>query len=293
MVHVLRAFIVVLSFTVFFASCEGDVEAEIPAYVTIDSIAVTYDRPSTTGAGGTNVTEAWVFVNDRRHGVFSLPATFPIALSGQNKITVGPGIRNNGIAATRDQYALYERWETEVNLTLDSTVTLFPSVRYLETAVASWLEDFEDSGLSIDSSDLGDVDIQRERLDQINPTYGQFVGKVEISEDRPGMKLLTSDYYELPGSGTPVYLEMDYRCNQQFLVGVIVETSTQVYEEPYIWLNPTDQGGNQWNKIYINLTELVSFTPGALRFGLTFTANYSSANSSGLFYFDNLKIIHR
>ena len=73
----LRTYILLLISGVICSSCsKKDLEAEIPAYISIDDITLTTDL-ATQGSAAENITDAWVFINDNLVGVYELPATFP------------------------------------------------------------------------------------------------------------------------------------------------------------------------------------------------------------------------
>ena len=64
----------------------------IPAYLKIDTI--TLDENNTT----TNITDAWVYINDQLQGVYELPATFPVLKNDTQTLRIKAGIKLNGIA---------------------------------------------------------------------------------------------------------------------------------------------------------------------------------------------------
>ena len=62
-----------------FSSCKKfSGSQEVPAYIHIDSLTVDCDY-FTYGANTSNITDAWVYVDDQPIGCFELPATFPIS----------------------------------------------------------------------------------------------------------------------------------------------------------------------------------------------------------------------
>ena len=112
----------------------------IPAYLKIDTI--TLDENNTT----TNITDAWVYVNDQLQGVYELPATFPVLKNDIQTLKIKAGIKSNGIASSRIAYPFYASFIDTVIFTPNQTIIVNPTVSYLES-VEFWLEDFE-SGLS-------------------------------------------------------------------------------------------------------------------------------------------------
>jgi hypothetical protein len=87
-------------------------------------------------------------------------------------------------------------------------------------------------------------------------TFGGNGGSIfmSMSDAKPTSKMLQTVPYYLPAGGVPIYLELNYKCNQHIQIGVIGGNTD---ERPAITLNPTDD----WNKIYIQLTSVVSAQP--------------------------------
>lgn len=284
----------------FLSSCNRDnLEATVPGYLVIDTFNVNYSEANRTGRGLINISDAWVYVNDDIQGVFELPAKIPLTDVGEGQtITIGPGIKVNGIAATRDEYPFYSRSEfSNVEINPDSTIHLEPTVNYYNTTEFSFLEDFESTIIRIDTVDgYGDAPIERVRLEENDNSLGRYVGYISLNEDSPELKLITNDYYALPRSGNIVYLELDYKCNATFVIGLAVRPNTgAAYDYAIIWVNPTNRNSAepQWNKMYLNLTDHVSNEGiDAELFGFTITASHSSSLDSSYFYFDNMKLVH-
>ena len=68
------------------------------------------------------------------------------------------------------------------------------------------------------------------------------------------LELSSKEIENLPKSGAPVFLELDYKCNTEFLVGMYANNPQSVERKDLLWVNPKEE----WNKIYINLTPIVS-----------------------------------
>lgn len=284
----------------FLSSCNRDnLEATVPGYLVIDTFNVNYSEANRTGRGLINISDAWVYVNDDIQGVFELPARIPLTDVGEGQtITIGPGIKVNGIAATRDEYQFYQRAVfQDIDITADSVFKLTPTIDYYSTTEFPLLENFESSILAFDSiPGYGDVTIDRVRLDENDPYLERYVGYIRLNSSEPDVKII-SQYYSLPGSGSPVYFEIDYRCNARYVIGLAIQPSSgSAYDYPIMWVNPTNNNGSSepvWNKIYLDLTDQISFADeDALYFGITITATHTTSLDSSYFYFDNMKLVH-
>src|SRR5687768_8161045 len=99
-VATLHYFFFVSCFILFISSCEViNPSEDIPSYIRIDSISVidtTTNNP--VFKGSQRVTDAWIFIDGILHGVYELPATFPVLEEGTHKLTIYGGIQVNGIA---------------------------------------------------------------------------------------------------------------------------------------------------------------------------------------------------
>lgn len=81
---------------------------------------------------------------------------------------------------------------------------------------------------------------------------------------------------------------MEYKCDQDFSIGILVEKIDGSYESvrPFSIIKKTDK----WNKLYINLAEQFSLNSEAISYEVYFF--FSKENPLPLnFYFDNIKII--
>ncbi len=279
----------------FVFSCEGKREAT-PTYLHIEEIGFNYDNISTLGNGGTAITDAWVYNNDNLLGVFELPATIAITAEGAQSVTIRGGIKLNGISATREFYAYYQPWNSDIELSPLDTTTIEPVVRYWTNTGISFYESFEDAVLKIDTSTVSDVGIDRTKVENEPDYIDRYVGKVVMTSSEPGFKAYNKSLFQVPTeSGTPIYLEIDYKCNQEFTVGALVqEPGLGITESRIITLRSTadEEGVLQWKHVYVDLTDYFLGKETASGFGFSFTAYYTSENPEGLIYLDNVKVVN-
>ena len=95
--------ILYLLIAITFFSCEKEeINTEgIPSYIQINEIVL--EDESVTS----NITDAWVYIDEQLQGVYELPANFPVLAEGKHKLRIKAGIKDNGIASTRVIYPLY------------------------------------------------------------------------------------------------------------------------------------------------------------------------------------------
>jgi hypothetical protein len=94
----------------------------------------------------------------------------------------------------------------------------------------------------------------------------------------------------LPGGGNPVYLELDYKNNHPFVMGIYVNNPTSVVQKQLFQFNESEN----WNKIYINLTEYISGENSAIDFKLFFGALKVGEDTTKdvKIFIDNIKLVH-
>ena len=264
--------IIALLLLISIISCKKENINNIPSYITIESI--TLNENSTH-----NITDAWVYINDQLQGVYELPAEFPVLENEVQTLRVRAGIKSNGIASSRIAYPFYSSYFEEVMFNPDSIIIITPTVSYLDS-LDFWLEDFE-IGLSLD------VDSLSFSTDNFNGIDNEY-GKITLQDSMFLSEITTFELPPLPQAGAPVFLELDYKSNAQFLVGVYVNFPQDVLQKDLLWINPKDD----WNKIYINLTSTISEGVGAESFKVFIGMKRDFSLDKNELYFDNVKVVY-
>jgi hypothetical protein len=269
---------------------EGD--QTVPAYLRIDTIFKQTDYAS-YGSSTHNITDAWVYVNDVFIGTFELPATFPVLAKGLNNLEIRPGIKLNGISATRVYYPFYQPVVIQdFNFVEDSIRSVSLTTLYYETTVMPWSEDFEEVSLSLEKTQRSDTTINKTQpansQEALLSAYSAFSGVVHLKGDVNRFELATAEYFSLPGQGSPVFLEIDYKCDRPFGVGVFVEEFSTITAAPLLIVNSI----SRWNKIYINLGPNISRFGPTARFKVYLDGTLGD-DDEARFYFDNIKLVHR
>jgi hypothetical protein len=268
-----------------FQSCKkADINDGVPSYISIPSIEVETD-PTNEGSNSHKITDAWIYFDNNLQGVFPLPATFPVLLQGKQNISIKAGIKNNGIAATRAKYPFYDYYKSEITLTKDSITVLNPEVFYAN-ADSIIFEDFESTPLILDTSELNSdatFFIANDTLFE-----GNF-GGVHLASPHVTFETAT-EKIQLPKVGTPVYVELNYKCNTAFQVGVIAN-----YDQPPVIIQSilTINPKLEWNKIYIDLTSAIINTQNADSHKVFISMRRDiNSNEIAELYVDNFKIIY-
>lgn len=277
------------TFILFLTSCDFfDPEEKIPAYIHIESIEFSTEGHSEYGSSSSNITDAWVYVDDQLVGAFELPATFPVLMEGAHTVKVKPGIKLNGIAESRAINPFYSVYTTTVNLIPDSTITLAPISNYYDEVFFPWKEDFEEGGVSLEKTGRSDTTINKTPANDPKVFEGTYSGIINLDATHDFFECKTSSSYVLPKTGSPVFLEMNYKNNVEFSVGIFANSTGTSIQHDLLVLNPTDT----WKKIYINLTGRVSEETSANNFQIFFGCQKPDNVANGEILLDNIKLLH-
>jgi len=283
--HSVKLYNLFLILGIIFNSCSKEnYEAPIPTYISIDPITLTTNL-ATQGSASSNITDAWVYIDDNLIGVYELPARFPVLKEGLVNLKVYAGIKDNGIAASRSRYLLYAPYSEQINLVKGETIKILPQVTYDAGVKFTWLEDFESASLTFLYSTGNDTIINKTTTDV---KEGLYSGRVYLTTAMDFFEATSVGFSNLPHSGTPIYLELDFKTNEPLLIGVYLDAN----QYSMMTLNVT----STWKKIYINLTETIAIKPNATEVKVFFGIQENSSNpfvsTNPEIFLDNIKLVH-
>jgi hypothetical protein len=267
----------------------------LPVYIEIDSWELNSNGVTTgqnyPGELTKNLTDAWVYVDEKLVGVFELPCKIPVLVEGNKKVLIYPTIRNNGISSTKKIYPFLEPFEVYKDFTPGSTIQISPNTRYY-TTTKFWIEDFESATVKIETNETtSTADLIRESLSSISIS-GSY-GKISLSSTENSWTGYTEGIV-LPKNGKEIYLEIDYHNTNSLLTGVraIDEDAITTTDHPNIALNAQDASTVKWKKIYIDLKEIVSYSVLADKFKQYLVADLKEGSTSEVIYIDNIKVVY-
>lgn len=263
-------------FLFIFISCEKN--DKIPSYLKVNNVNLNYNQ--NFGSTTENITDVWVYIEDNLQGVYEIPVEFPVLEEGIKNIRVKAGIKANGIASTRIQYPFYSSFLDTINLVKDETIEIFPTFSYND-AFDAIIEDFENSGTTVDSTISSEIDFTIVNEDENKYAFAEIVSPLINFE------IATQDL-TLPQQGAPVYLELDYKSSTEFLVGMYINYPQDVVKSELVWVTSKQD----WNKIYINLTQTVSESIGAQSFKVFFNMRRNDPSSNEEISLDNIKVLY-
>lgn len=268
------------------SSCNKEkLKAPTSSFLVVTNPAVN-TTSSDQGDNNHKITDMWLYVDGNYQGAFEVGKIMPIVAEGNVNISLLAGIKNNGIAKTRQPYSFYKKIDFSLSLEAGKTYTYAPVFEYKDN-LNFFYENF-DSGIGFTYTSVGDT-----AATAVTPGANGSVGRalfMGMSTNKPLAKIVSNIGYAMPTAGSTVYLELDYKCNQQISVGVSGYSSStgDGPERPIIVLNPTDT----WNKIYIQLTEAVSTQPTYPYYKVYIKAYKSADVANPAIYLDNIKLIY-
>lgn len=274
-------------FLLFFSSCEKlKTKIDEPSYIKIPSYKVVYKNSYANGGPGTTnhkFTDVKVSAKGTVLGIFPIPCSIPIPETGTNDLAITPIIKVNGVSTVRTDYAPMSLFDTTINAEPGKITEIIPTFDYYENGVTFyWVEDFEVSGSSL----IGDTAI---KLQTAVKFEGAKAVKIELRNGQSTSLSYSSSQLPLPHNSEMLYLEVNYKCNQSFEVGLLDANK-----------NPLGAAGGanpsaEWNKIYFFLTPVASRNPlPAYHVYFYFTNSSFVDNGLGanpILYIDNIKVV--
>jgi len=257
----------------------------IPSYIYIPEIKLNVTSGQGTELHG--IDRVNVYINDNSVGIFQVPVTFPVTYTGATKVDVRPMMKQ----FARDGILIYSPWDVyseTLSLEAKQIDTLVPVFNYVDNAAFPYLEDFNDNtaSFSIKSGTVDTIYVEN------NPDItfdGTPYMHIDMGKGETFFEIETQDIFQLPSDGRDVYLEMDYRCNAPFTIGVFVTEPSQVITLPSVTPNPTN---GVWRKAYVYLTDETRNRSIDTRFRL-FLRSVNGEDINPHIYLDNIKLVFR
>ena len=270
----------------FPTSCDTS-EAERPAFLRIDTIAVDSTSFDSTGSVSHAIRFAWVYVDDNLIGVHELPAVVPVLAEGGQEVTVFAGVSENGIGTQASRYPFYAFWQQNITLIKEDTLVLEPRVRYqkgLKVPLNVTFDNPQLPGISlavVDGNGFYNID-----LDPQEAFEGS--GSLEIYLPPGGSHVvLETSSIPVPTGLAGYFVEFNYRNNCDFLIGLRAGGTNQTTS--LIGIRPREN----YNKIYVNITQPVDQLSGLSEsVHIYFRMDQDSSVQDQIVRIDNLKVLY-
>lgn len=278
----------VLGFSVLLLcnSCELiNPEEPQPVYLHIDKFILTTDYV-TQGSTSHALTDAWVYIDQQLIGAYEVPATVPVLIEeGTHEISIHGGVQVDGLANLHDQYDYIDFFDTTLSFTKGKITQVQPRVKYIDGAKFEYIEDFDDGGIDYTRDPNCDTVFATTNS---NAFEGPYSAVAHLDTARPTLIATSKLSYPLSKSKVNMF-ELNYKSDNTFNIGLSrVKFNGTEEKVIYITLKPSVT----WNKIYINLSSIVSSSTDAVGFKLLFTAKLDEGRTNSTIMMDNLKLLH-
>lgn len=272
----IKLFISSIFIALLFSSCENDLpNGGIPAYIQINKAEI--KTTSSQGTTSNNITDVWVEAEGTNIGIYELPLTMPVLSNGPTRMIFQAGIKDNGIAATRTTYPFYLPIDTILDLTELETIQFSPKFKLSSFTDIPLNEDFE----------LGNAFSNMARIiNDPNVFEGTACGVIQLDVVTPSAEAELINPLELP-RGKEVYIELDYKSEATFRLVVESRKTLETIKFEKLFILPKED----WNKIYINLTNDVA-SLDADEYIFLIRADLPDTLSKATIYIDNFRILH-
>lgn len=257
---------------------------KIPAWIYVSGYDINVF--GSQGTANHQLTEVYAYSPTRFLGAYPIPGLIPILEDGPTKIDLFPGIRANGIKAFPDVYPFLTTFSANIDLKADHIDTIRPSFTYHPIAKFRMIEHFEDGVTHFKQTLFG-----QQMIVTTDAFEGTYSGEISLSKNEPIFECVSPIIPEIPANGTPIYVEINYRNEVPFIVGLMGEVAGIIdVKEYHVGLRPS----NTWNKVYISLTDPVNI--GNVKdFRLLIRADFQSSDTTIVqkVWVDNIKLIHQ
>ncbi|MEX2485841.1 MAG: hypothetical protein WED10_14820 [Brumimicrobium sp.] len=246
-----------------------------------------------TGAQGEMthaLTQAFVNMDGKMLGVFSLPAKIPVVGEGDHDFIIIPGVKNNGISATKKRYPFLEQFAKSINLKVNDTVSVTPTTQYFEE-LQFHIEDFESTTFKFDTSEESTAELKKGNDPEVLK-WGNYYGEIILNDQDSLISIISTFGESLPKQAAEVYLELDFMNTNSAVTSVISYGNGTYFNDPNIQLNPQNANEAYWKHIYIDLKEIISTRNTSPINEIALTAVIDELGTEKYVYIDNVKIIH-
>lgn len=275
-------FYIYLCLVLLFQSCDIINPSEkAPTYIKIDSVIISEEILSL------GIVDVWINIVGNAAGVFEIPAFFPLIAETGEEIQIRAGIKSNGMLENRIKYPFYTTYVENPEFIEGETVSITPVFDYVEEKVI-YGQDFEAYGdlshFDLETTSISDTSLIETEL---NAIYGSRCGAIFLEGDAKKYFGKFSSDFNLDKKGSPVFLEIDYKCNNDFKVGLYVNHTVVTNQVSIITIFKSEN----WNKIYIELASILQNYQNANSFSFYIEADKSDEVEKAEIYLDNIKLI--
>ena len=272
----------------FAVACNRADHDVLPAFLHANS--VDFSTLSLQGSNSSAISELWFYSDGDILGVVDTPVSLPLLKSGTQTISVFAGIKNNGMGTSRIRYPFYTTYDTTLTVVAGEHYEIKPRYSYVSNVLIDATRNFEAGNSFVESStNSGSIELLN---DPELAASGVRCVRMNLPPGAPLLSYLDETNVAL-NAGEVAFLEMDYSCNNTFVVGVYTIDGSNSTKVPVLYLTPTQAVGNDapnWNKIYMDLGLVASQYPNINNFRLYVECTSEEA-AEPIIFLDDIKIV--
>ena len=275
---------ILLAHLFLLSSCKKYQPADSSFFLKSSDQTVSVATTAHEGSGSHKITDLWLYVNGKYQGTYPVGNMMPIVSKDQGvKINVFAGIKNNGIADTRIFYPFFDFLTFDTLVESGKTIERGFTFKYKAATTFTWMENFDHAaGQSV----INDKNWEGV-MDSAPPGDCLEGNSLRLTLPAGGVQAIiysSGSGYALPQASSNVYLEIDYKCDTDFIVGLIGTDNLQV---PAI----TVKRQTSWNKIYIQLSTAVN-TVATTKANVYFKILSDENKQTKQLFLDNIKLLY-
>lgn len=255
------------------------------AFVSIPSLKFTHSLEM--GPLDHNMKHVEVFFENVSIGYYEIPVILAVIPTMEmSNITIRPAIRENGQANAIAGYPIMKNFSLTQEFAIGETYDIIPEFDYVDNIVLDYLETFESgNSFEFDLDMIDSTTLLRSTEEANNSTYSGLLS----SEEGPSIEVATDFVFtDLRNNGREVYAEISYFTNEEFIFGLVAfNTGLEDIKLPLIGITAKEE----WNKTYINLTNVVLQFPSE-GYRLYFALDKGAGSIPSKAYIDNIKLLH-
>lgn len=288
-IKIIKYFVILFFISISFISCADYFgKAQIPHYILISDMSIKTNYP-TQGSAVSDIKECWVYADGELLGAFDKNKLIPIVSDNDIvDIIIVAGIRANGSNSDIVEYFLLQPITKSIENTEGEVDTINAQFSYNENAKFLFFEGFE--GTNIFTEDIDENTNTKVTTTTSQHNSGSACGRIVLDSENDEIEVTSSlDFYHLPSDGNQTFLEISYKCNNEFFVGVLGqdESSGSEYNTDVIYVVNSDE----WNRMYINLTSTI-YDSGLGLYKIYFYAKYNGLDTTTEIYLDDIKFLY-
>lgn len=276
----------------FFASCNLiNPKEEVPTYLHLEPFIFTNADSSFTGSSFYNIPSAKVYIDDQPVGTFDLPCTVPVMTKKTGSVLIVPAVTNQGLKSMVFAYPFYKSDTVTLQYNPGKIQNYTPKTRYspdLTSTSFRFKINFEEGLLFKNLSGSTNIALESDPAKVIE---GKYSGALYLDQSKKTSESISTNYFGYLANQT--YLEVDYRCNIPFQIGMQAEdASGSTIGEYLAGFYPKETR----NKVYIDLSTFMNKYRTYTKFYLKVRSTLEEDDgkyTQGYVLLDNFKVISR